>query len=229
MPLFLPDPTYASLQALQRRRRSRLWVPPGTSGPPPPVSFLDDLFTDTDGTLLTAHTPSPTGGAWSSQAGGGGGTFAVNSNRAYGTSAGIMVNSAAPGSADYEVAAQLVPLSVDHNTSWGVVGRADPASYTAYVAFIYGWSGSFSLLLSLFVSGGYANLGSAALPVQPTLGSSHQIRLRMIGTAISVYYDSALLIPPVAEGTITAAGRAGLLLGTSTTASGVHIDSITAT
>lgn len=228
MPLFLPDPTYSALHALPRRRRSRLWVPPGTSGPTPPANFLDDTFTDANGTLLTAHTPNPNGGTWGLQTGSGG-SCSINSNRAYATSATAMVNSATPPSANYVVAAQLVPLSVDHNTSWGVMGRADPASYTFYTAFIYGYSGVFSLFLSVFLASSYYNLTNVGLPSQPTLGSSHEIKLSMVGSAISVYWDGVQLITPFTDANITTAGKAGIYLANSTTTTGVHVDSITAT
>lgn len=230
MPLFLPDPTYAALQALPRRRRSRGWVAPGTSGPAAPTNFLEDAFTDSDGTNLTAHAPTVSGGAWSLQSGGTG-TVLINSNRAYSTVANaIMRNSATPPSANYDVTAQLVPLSVDHNTSWGVIGRADNASATYYHAFIYGWGGNFSLFLSIFVASSYANLANVSLPSQPTLGSSHELKLRMVGTAISVYWDGGLLIGPLTDANISATGFAGILLGAAgTTTSGVHIDSVTAT
>lgn len=225
LPLFRPDPIYAVRQGNPRKNSKRLWTPPGTTDPPPPSPFLTDLFTDTNGVNLTAHTPD-VGGTWSVQPGNGGGA-AINNNKAYATGATVMINSAAPLGINYEVIGQLTVLSALHNTTWGVLGHASNSAITMFGACLYCFSGSFSFMLNQWLTSSFATLSNPALPVQPTLGSTHELKLRIVGNQISAFYDTVQIVAPTTNNNIPAAGFAGLILGTSTTTTGVHMDSIT--
>lgn len=229
MPLFLPDPTYAVLQATQRRRRSRLWVPPGTSGPAVATPFLNDTFTAANGTLVTARS-SDSGAAWTGQPGLVG-AYTIQSNRAWCNTTGILVANATPPSADYEVAGQMYFASAVASTSFGIAGRCSAAANTAYIAFAYYNGSAWSLFLSLYIGGSYGQFWNLAVPgAAPIVGETHELKMKFVGNIISVYWDGVLVNAYTdATNYIPAAGFPGLFSGAETSTTGIHVDSITAT
>jgi hypothetical protein len=230
MPLFLEDPTtFAALQAQPRRQRLRKFVLPGPTPEPWMGPPFYDSFTSADGPLAV-HT-SESGHTWSAQPGGGSGTASIISNKA-GSDAGGMnfISSFVPASPDYEVEAKMVPMSAIHNTSWAVVGRASLSANTYYAAFLYSFSGAFSVFLSRNIAGAYVEISHNDVIPQPTLGTTHSLKLRMNGSQISVYYDGYKVLGPFINTEITAAGTAGINSSTQATVStGVLFDSVQAT
>lgn len=227
--LFRPDRTYPALQAFPRRRKSRLWVPPGTSGPPVPVPFLNDTFTAANGTLVTARS-SDSGATWAGQSGLAG-AYTIESNRAWCNTTGVLVANAAPASADYEVAGQVYFASVVSSTSFGIAGRCSNAANTAYIAFLYHNGSSWALFLSLYIGGSYGNFWTLAIPgAAPNVGETHELKMKFVGNVISVYWDG-VLVNAYTDTTnyIPAAGFPGLFSGAETSTTGIHVDSITAT
>jgi hypothetical protein len=188
--------------------------------------FLHDNYTDADGTLLSAHSPE-LGGTWSLQTGTSG-SFTITGNEAWGgTTDCHFINSAAPTNADYDVIADLHIVSAISNTGNGVLGRALTSANTAYMLFLYSFSGTWYLYLSRWVTGGYAELTHVTLPTQPSVGSTHQIKLSMRGTAIKGSYDGTELIS-VTNSEVTAAGFAGISTAANTATTGVHFNTISA-
>jgi hypothetical protein len=186
------------------------------------VAFLNDTFTGTDGTNLESHT-GETGATWTVEAGGWTTSAKLQSNRVYGNGISrAYYASGIPASADYDVETAI--RVVTKATTAGPCGRMSTSADTHYHARISGASPVIQLIKR--VAGAETLLGSFT-PASPADGSDHTIRLSMRSTALTVYYDGVSVITAT-DSDITAAGRAGIRLGASTTTGGYHIDSIVA-
>lgn len=193
-----------------------------------PISSSDS-FTDTTGTLLSAHTSS-TGTTWTVQ-GGSNTTAQISASGtvrrgAAGTAA--YYTSAVPLSADYLLEADVVVKSLLAGDFAGVIGRVDTTGtgsgtfYTArYNVDLGRWE------LYRFVNGGQTNLGTFAQVL--TSGQSYRVGLDMHGSTISVLVNGAVVVTVTDTG-ITTAGRAGVRFfnnasaGSDTTA--LHLDNL---
>jgi len=80
--------------------------------------FLSDTFTDTNGTLLSAHTPE-TGGSWTKRSGFS--NLTITSNKAVGSSNfnNVYTNAAVPGGNEYDIEYDLTPSSGYNNDCFG--------------------------------------------------------------------------------------------------------------
>lgn len=228
-PLFGPDPTYAA-RAATRAGHTKLWTPPGTASPPPPANFLTDNFTGTDGADLNTHT-ADSGATWARQ-GGAGGAILIQSNRVFGsTFESNYYASATPATADYVVDAVIFIVShVAGGTAW-VWGRMDTVQKTGYSALIYSPSSTtYQMIIRRWVNGTFGDPGTnTTLPTQPGSGTAHNLKLQMSGTQVTALWDNAVIIGPVTDVNITAAGKAGIGTPAYSTTTGMHFDSITAT
>lgn len=115
-------------------------------------------------------------------------------------------NTATPPSADYNVAAFIAKLS--GNTSdprVGVIGRAAAAADTYYGLVQY--IANNQLRLFKVVASTFTLLGAVANTLSAT---AQQIELRMAGNQISGYLNGSLVIGPITDSSITAAGYAGI-------------------
>jgi mannan endo-1,4-beta-mannosidase len=189
--------------------------------------FLNDPFTDTDGTLLESHTAG--GYTWAKH-GGWTGSAVVQSNRIYAGN-GIeshYKSSGVPASANYDVTVTVFDVSNLSLTLVGAMGRMLPGVDTAYTAFVI-LNGSTFILLKRHLNGTGTDLANTTIPT-PTVGTSHTLTLRMSGSSLYALWDGVVILGPITDTNITAAGTAGIInngVGSSTT--GWHIDSVTAT
>ena len=175
------------------------------------ATYVQDTFTDTNGTALNAHTPDIGGsGAWNALQG----TLRINNNMVdMDAHFGRYENNCtvSPSSADYEVSVDVVWNGGD---GWanktGVLGRWDTsgphvAGYEAFYDendstwYLRYWSSS-SLQGTL---GTYADAGFTS--------GTKTLKLGMVGTAIKVYIDGVERISAT-NSTITAANKGGLLM-----------------
>lgn len=187
------------------------------------TTFFTDTFTDTNGTLLTAHT-SDSGVGWALGSGATqtGGAPTLTGGRVYSTgTAGVWRAQTISPSADYTVTALYDFVAASGGENSGFCGRMDPAANTYY------WARWNSSGWSLFktVAGTATQLGST---VADTFTSgSRTADLVMNGSTISLKVDGATIIS-VTDTAITGAGSPGLrpLNQTSTTAR--QITSLTA-
>lgn len=175
------------------------------------MTFASDAFAGTALQELSAYSAS-----WAKQTGytadgivGGDGQWAVSSSE---STYACYAHSATPPSANYTVAADIA-LRSGAPEHVGVIGRAQVGAQTFYWL-LYSHQ-STQLRLFKTVGGVQTQLGTA-FPM--TLGATAQrIELRMDGGNISGYVDGVLRIGPVSDSSISAAGRAGLImLGTRT-------------
>jgi hypothetical protein len=189
--------------------------------------FASDLFTDTAGVTLPSHSMTA-GGPWVAHGSYNNNGVISSANRARSGSATLTFGYYAttpPGSADYSVAADLVVVSA--NGSMGVAGRistsADTMYFTRYNSAASRWE-----LFSL-VAGAATSLGTFSQAL--TVGNTYNVKLSMVGTAISVLIDGVSRIS-VTNSAVTVAGRAGLR-GTGgasggTDATSYHLDNFVA-
>ncbi|MDQ3540404.1 MAG: hypothetical protein M3440_06920 [Chloroflexota bacterium] len=189
-------------------------------------TFLSDSMTDTEGTLLSAHV-GETGATWTihpMQAA----TSEIASNRVRSSATtsvrSIYYASGSPANADYDVEGVAYLANVSNEVA--VAGRMDVTAETMYYFSARGSSGDYRLAKS--VAGTGTQLGSVVLNTYTAL-ESITIKLEMRGDQISAYVNGTLIIGPITDTAITAAGKAGVrFFGPMTDTSGVHHDSITA-
>ncbi len=102
------------------------------------ATFVSDTFTDTNNTLLSAHTPD-TGSTWTKISGSGSTDLKIFSNKlenkTLSFSLMIYANDAAPGSADYDVQFDMT-TTAENSVIAGLVGYLTDSSnhYRAYYA-----------------------------------------------------------------------------------------------
>lgn len=187
-----------------------------TSAPP---AHRVDLMTDTDGTTLTAHSPTGGTGAWTKQYdGGAGGTpeLRVKGNRvlptlATGGPSSISVESWLSGSSNADCAAELDLhiYSVVSGAYTYVACRQSGASFAARNQYRVGLSDAGTLTLGKVVGGSFTSLGTYAVGTL-TPGTTLTLRVEAIGTAIKAYVDGVQRIS-VTDSGVSAGG--GLALG----------------
>ena len=198
-----------------------------------------DTFTGDAGSTLQSHV-SDSGAAWAKPVGTWADAVITGSTgriRKGGTNTGVALyyTSAAPASVDYKVEADLhvpaVPLPT--NDAIGVVGRLDPAaspSGTYYQAF-YEYSSQKWTLAERTSSGfqwiGQSNVASLSV-------GTYRLTLDMSGSTIRLLVNGVEQVS-VVDTSITAAGRAGVILGwnnqgtTDTDTSGMQLDNFSVT
>jgi hypothetical protein len=191
------------------------------------TTFVFDTFTDTDGTLLSAHT-GELGATWVQH---GVSTITIvisDANRARRTSGGasdvaLYYASGLPATADYEVSTILRQLTA--GAAAGVVGRVVTGATTAYMA-RYDSAGPEWQLVK-YVAGTPTTLGTYAQAL--AVGQDYRMTLRMRGTRISLLVNNIERIA-VTDSAITDAGRAGLRASrTTTNSTDTHYDEFSAT
>ena len=188
------------------------------SGAPPTV-HRDDLFTDTDGTTATAHTPvgSVGGGAWAKMYdGGSAGTpeYRVKSNRVLPTitsgTAAISLESWLSGSSNADCAAEVdaYVYSVVSGSVIYVACRVSGASFGARNQYRVVLADDGTLTLGKIVAGTFTSLGTYAVGTL-TPGTTYTLRVEAIGTAIKAYVNGVQRIS-VTDSSVTAGGGLGL-------------------
>ncbi len=192
-------------------------------------SAVFDEFADIPGTDLASHTPN-SGGSWSSLAAvWTGGQLVITAGgraRSNVATTSVYQDSATPPSADYNVSATIYCYTNPTVAAPGVAGRIWTSTQTLYFARYRANSG---YQLWKYVAGTATQLGSTYSHTMSG-GESHQITLSMLGTSISMLVDGAVLIGPITDSSITAAGYAGLYDSTGvadTDSTGIHLTNFT--
>jgi hypothetical protein len=200
-------------------------VQPGAGGivQTAPLAQASDAFTDADTTVLTAHIPTG-GGTWTAVTGNGAGDATIDAGRVHNTNDTTLhsyAHSWAPSSPNYDVECDVVMRSDNNLANAGVIGRASTGAHTYYHA-RYTTNGDAWQLIA-YAAGTGTQLGSG---VSQTLvvDQAYRLVLRMRGTTITLIVDGVPRILQL-DGTITAAGRAGVRFQeASAAATGPHLD-----
>lgn len=203
------------------------------------ATFLNDTFTDTDGTALTAHT-GEVGATWTRQTGSDNPTVAINSNKvsSVGFSQSALYHaSGTPANANYSVSA--VFDDPGSSAFYGPGARMVSGQSTGYFA-VY-----FNTVLRIYkrVNGTLTGIGNTVL-FTPSAGVVYTITITVQGPYISAQlqrasdsfylgrdgtFQAAQVAPVTAyDTTITAAGLAGFWIDTATGLSSISAADVSA-
>lgn len=193
------------------------------------MSFVNDTFTGTDSTNITAHT-GETGATWAKGSSAVGG-WLITSNRVRCGSATnpyvVDFASGVPSSADYDVSAIFHYFGSVAFT--GICGRLQNPSvgigtFDCYMAAIT--TGTFQIRKHTGAPNVVSNPGTVLGSYAPglTVGNDYTVKLQMRGSIISLWVDGTKRIEAT-DTTISAAGRVGVAaFGQSGATAGVHFD-----
>lgn len=168
------------------------------------ADFLYDTFTDSAGTLLSAHTPE-TGGAWARHTGATSTTIVIsNANAARNGGGGFTNynNPATPPSAEYDIVANVKVWT--HEGFLGVGGRGTANTYDGYYWGIDGTNSPNTIKLYKGVSGTGTEIGSYSQTW--SAGTTYNITLRITDAAKTVYIDGVQRINYTTANEVTGAG-----------------------
>lgn len=199
------------------------------------AAFVVDTFTDTNGTLITAHTPD-TGGTWTKHGSSfSGPTPTIQSNR-YDTGTSLYdnyYNDATPPSADYFAEVDIINLTGSGSNGQGIaVRQSTAASLTCYMLRLTGTG----VLFQKHVSNVATTLGSHTYSFG---GGDWYVKLQASGTTITCWVQkistgewlttSGLTstqtpIFSVTDSAVTGAGHPAIISWSSAT----HFDNFTA-
>lgn len=188
------------------------------------ANIAADAFGGTPGDELSVYNAS-----WTKVTGNTGDAVltAANRLRASSTTAAAYYHSATPPSADYEVTADWYYANSAGTPAAGVIGRCDTGANTFYSARIFEVSSVPVLQLVKLVAGTQTQLGSN-VAITTVAGNTYPIKLRMSGTTIEAYFNGAGSPDiSVTDSSITAAGKAGVRFGNTSTPSDAatyHLD-----
>lgn len=187
------------------------------------VQFLNDTFTASNGTLVTARSsdsgatltvhgsydPTPSASR----------NFAVQNNAAYPTNGGSIVYfSADAGTVEYDVYADYLYLS--DTGSVGIGGRCSTSAATYY--YVYYLSGEWVMVKS--VAGTLINL--AAAPATLVASTTYNLRFELRNAYKRLYVNGVLTLEST-DDTIKSAGKVVIRsAGAVTTTTGKHISRI---
>lgn len=191
----------------------------GQAHAPPPGSFLNDTFTDTDGTVLQSHV-GELGATWTDHPNNSANAI-IKTNRVRGASGGthIYYASGLPTTAEYDVSVPLTQITA--LGGGGPAGRMDTAANTFYRG-RYNASGNWEIFKT--VAGSSTNLGTAA---EAWPGGSPVLLFQIRDATKKLFVDGVEKLSST-DNVITAAGRAGLSFFDGTDTTGYHLDSVTA-
>lgn len=193
-----------------------------------PATFLNDTFTDTDGTLLSAHT-GETGATWTKH-GSFTDTWLITTNRANkdsGVGSSVYYASGTPSSTTYTVECTLVDIS-NVNRACGCCGRIDTAADNMVCA---RRQNSTTLQVLTIIGGTAGSLDTE--PITFSAGQSITLTLVFTGSTVEWKKDGVSLGSGLDlttfNATFSGAGRVGVRASNSHVADGYHVTSITAT
>jgi len=192
------------------------------------TQFLNDTFTDVNGTLLASHTPE-LGGAWVKHASYSG-IAAINTNRVINNDANLTVyyNDVIPAIADYDVTANITVLSQTGHA--GVFARASTSAQTFYLARFHVGNAAWEIFR--LYNGGATKLAFTAATL--TTGQTYNLKFT-VRTNTSGNVDLQLIVDGVVTVTttdisatqkITGAGRSGIWISGSTATTGLVIEDV---
>jgi hypothetical protein len=189
--------------------------------------FVVDSFTDSSDVGLAAHTPE-LGGPWVDHPhiNYSGNAFLVDSasDRLYGIATDALYAAWTPGSADYYAQAEFCHIStISQNVA--VCVRMDTTADTMYIARLN--SGTIWELRKIIATVA-TTIGSTTNQLT-SVGTSKIGRLVAQGDQVSFYIQGVLEIGPITDGSITAAGKAGVRnAGAASPSAGFHLDNFEA-
>ncbi len=204
------------------------------SGTPVSPIFASDNFATGSGDLV--GTTPDIGGNWTDGSAGTATPIYVSAKirqKAAGDPTNYTYVATDPGTPNYYVQADITPQSGGCDGIGGVCGRKTAGSgsgsnFTCYWADYYDTvaTGTRTWRLYKVVSGSYTSLGSYTENIGTT---TKTLKLEMNGTAIKVYVDGVQRIS-VTDSSITANGRAGVVLGAAAapTTNGIYVDNFEA-
>ena len=187
--------------------------------------IVNDTFTGTSGTLLSAHT-TDNGKSWINP---GAATDTIKldgSGRAYATGSATQFYYAnvVPASADYSVEADFVFLSATSGYP-GICLRCSSDGSNRYYA-IYNPAGSIQFYP---FTAGVQGAALASFSFTATAGATNHLKLTAVGSTFTVTLDGTTVITTTSTA-ITAAGFPGIQeYGADTLAGGLHFDNYQAT
>jgi hypothetical protein len=170
------------------------------------ATFVNDTFTDSDGTDLSAHT-GEVGATWAYNGTDNSGTYLITTNRAHasaGSSRTAIYASGAPASAEYDVQATITIVAGTNHIS-GVAGRMNISTSHYYIAAYHNTADQWELRKS--IAGVTTILGTWAESLG--VGDSRTVKLEIRDAAKKLYVDGIERISS-ADNAITAAGKAAL-------------------
>jgi hypothetical protein len=185
--------------------------------------FVNDTFTDSNGTDLASHT-GETGATWVEHSSYASGAFTIHSNQVYcSTVTALYYASGSPASAEYDIEVPVTKISPNSGRKLGIAARIDTGANTHYDAQIFEAD---TLRIFKTVAGVNTQLAENAAFGVGTSTLKFEIR----DAAKKLYVNSVEQLS-TADNAITAAGKVGLFgLGTAaTTTTGFHADSFAAT
>lgn len=177
-----------------------------------PAIYIRDTFTGANNTALPSHLPD-VGGAWANEQGTN--VVRLSSNRVrttLGAAESRVSNATAPATADYDVSMDIIWSGSTSTSRIGIQGRSSGAQLrgAGYIAQYNALNNRWEL--GKYVSSSLVTLGTS--PQTYVAGQTHNLRLGMAGTAITLYVDGVARIS-VTDGTIAAAGRTGIYFSVS--------------
>jgi hypothetical protein len=186
--------------------------------------IIEDVYTDTDGTPLSAHTVAPTGGPVTVfNSGSFTAVWTVKSNRVY-SDANYALAHYDPAPATNECDIDFVIRCVSAAGFVAVVARATYASFIAtHYEFRFDADAG---LLTLYEAPAYTSLGTAAQTFTPGADIVGKAEIR---TATKKLYIAGVQKISSATDAITQVGKAGITGGVATATTGLHIDSFKVT
>ncbi len=170
------------------------------------TSYFHDTFTDTNGTLLTAHAPD-VGTGWSNSTGG---DAQIQTNQATNASFSSGNDIAAPGaaSADYQVSATLIAAGGTGAAAFLLL-RDTGGGFSGYMG---GWNDGPAQWQVVSQNSGITTVLGTSATNPVTDPSSHTLVLAAVGTTITLSVDGTVLVT-VTDATWALTGFGGVDLG----------------
>lgn len=173
---------------------------------PPALWPVSDLFADTPGTLLSAHSPV-TGGTWV-QVGPNDLPIPVSGRlQPFTSQTGIFVNAATPPSADYSVEADFEWPGVADGIC-AVTARDDGTGTNRYE--FVAVPAITQLIIQRKIGGSFTQLAVYSFTATGT--GVHTIKLALAGAVLTATIDGAAQTPVTDGSPITGAGEPGLVM-----------------
>lgn len=191
------------------------------------ATFAQDLFADGTNTAIASHTPD-VGGSWVRPSYETATIIISDANRvrANSSSAATAYNNGSPASAEYDVQADIITLSVTNGRA-DVAGRLDTAAQTYYLGGFNGNGDNWQLFKC--VSGSFTSLGTYG--DADSASRSRTVKLEIRDATKKVYVDGTERISS-SDNAITAAGKAGIRFDAQNTPDNTtehHVDNFSAT
>jgi hypothetical protein len=186
------------------------------------ATFVDDTFTDTNGTDITLHT-GETGATWTAHPSSAGTMQHIDSNALHdqGTSNNIAYASGTPAGVEYTVSANATWATAVGFT--GLCARMDTSANTFYM---YRATNGTTMELFKRIAGTFTSLGTAT--VTALNGTTHDCLFECKDATKKGFHDGVEILSST-DNAITAAGRAGVRGNGSSATVGAHLNNFTAT